>query len=74
VDPQTEEDALKTVQVLVKTIYTDEEAAVESNEDIHGLARDACEECLQILQEPEKTQARAATKILSAFMSTTREI
>ena len=72
VDLETEQEALKTTQILVKTIYTDEEAAVESNEDIQGLARDACSECINILKEPEKTQARAATKVLCAFMSTTR--
>lgn len=72
VDAETEEEALKTTQVLVKTIYLDEEAAVEQNEDVQGLARDACEECINILKEPEKSQARPATKILCAFMSTTR--
>lgn len=72
VDPETEEEALKTTQILVRTIYADEEAAVESNDDIQGLARDACTECINILKEPEKTQARAATKVLCAFMSTTR--
>ncbi len=72
VDAETEEAALKTAQVLVKTIYLDEEAAVEQNEDVQGLARDACEECINVLKEPEKSQARPATKILCAFMSTTR--
>jgi len=72
VDPETEEEALKTMQTLVKTIYADEEAAVESNDDIQGLARDACEECIQILKEPEKSQAKPAIKILCTFMSTTR--
>ncbi|KAF9480547.1 ARM repeat-containing protein [Pholiota conissans] len=74
VDSETEEEALKAFQVLVKTIYTDEEAAVESNEDVQGFARDACEECIQILKEPEKSLARPATKILCAFMSTTPSV
>ncbi|KAF9531685.1 RNAPII transcription regulator C-terminal-domain-containing protein [Crepidotus variabilis] len=74
VDVQAEEEALRTVQVLVKTIYAEEEAALESNDDIQGLARDACEECIQILKEPEKTQARAATKVLCAFLSTTPSV
>lgn len=60
------------MQILIKTIYADEEAAVESNDDIQGLARDACEECIQILKEPEKSQAKPAMKILCTFMSTTR--
>ncbi|KAF8967720.1 ARM repeat-containing protein [Flammula alnicola] len=74
VDPETEEEALTTTQILVKTIYTDEEAAVESNDDIQGLARDICEECIQILKEPEKSQARPAIRILCAFMSTTPSV
>ena len=60
------------MQVLIRTIYTEEEAAVESDEDIQGLARDACEECINILKEPEKSQAKPATKVLCAFISTTR--
>ena len=72
VGPQTEEGALAAVQVLIKTIYAEEEVAVESDEDIQGLARDACEECINILKEPEKSQAKPATKVLCAFISTTR--
>lgn len=60
------------MQILVKTIYADEEAAVESNDDIQGLARDACGECIQILKEPEKSQAKPAIKILCTFVTTTR--
>lgn len=71
-DTLTEEEALKTTQVLVETIYSHEENAMESNDDIQGLARDACDECLNILLEPEKSQAKPAIKILCAFMSTTR--
>ncbi|KAF8909296.1 Dos2-interacting transcription regulator of RNA-Pol-II-domain-containing protein [Gymnopilus junonius] len=74
VDQETEEEALKATQILVKTIYADEEAAVEFNEDIQGLARNVCEECLQILKEPEKSQAKPATKILGAFMLTTPSV
>ena len=72
VDPQTEEGALAAMQVLIKTIYAEEEVALESDEDIQGLARDACEECINILKEPEKSQAKPATKVLCAFISTTR--
>lgn len=72
VDSQTEEGALSAMQILIETIYAEEEAAVESDEDIQGLARDACEECINILKEPEKSQAKPATKVLCAFISTTR--
>ncbi|KAH9479537.1 MMS19 nucleotide excision repair protein-like protein [Psilocybe cubensis] len=74
VDPETEQEALKTTQILVKTIYMDEEEALEHDEDIQGLARDACEECVHILKEPEKTQAKPAIKILCTFMTTTPSV
>lgn len=66
-DPETEEEALKATQVLIKTIYSDK----VTDTDIDGLAKDACEECIQILKEPEKSQAKPAIKVLCAFMSTT---
>lgn len=69
-DPETEEEALKATQVVIKTIYADEVTDVE----IDGLAKDACEECIQILKEPEKSQAKPAIKVLCAFMSTTPSI
>lgn len=67
-----EEEALRTVRTLVKTIYETDEWKSE-DKDIQGLARDVCEECIDILKEPEKSQAKPAAKILCAFMSTTRE-
>lgn len=72
VDPLTEEEALKATQTLVKTIYTDVDK--DSHKEIQGLAREACEECIQVLQEPEKSQAKPAIKILCAFMATTPSI
>lgn len=58
----------------MKTIYEEINTTSSSTDDIKGLAREASEECIQILKEPEKTQARPATKILCAFMSTTRKL
>ncbi|KAG5652051.1 hypothetical protein H0H81_006471 [Sphagnurus paluster] len=73
-DPLTEEEALKTTRVLVETIYAHEEAAIESEDDIQGLARDVCEECINILREPEKNQARSAIKVLCTFVTTTPSV
>ncbi|KAG6869217.1 hypothetical protein C0993_009080 [Termitomyces sp. T159_Od127] len=73
-DPLTEEEALKTTQALVATIYQHEEDAIESDDDVQGLARDVCEECINILREPEKNQAKPAIKVLCAFMSTTPSV
>lgn len=71
-DPETEAEALKTLQVLIKTIYADADAAQNADADIQGLAKEACEECIHILREPEKSQAKPAIKVICAFMSTTR--
>jgi len=71
-DSANEEEALLTTQILVKTIYGTDELNVNDT-DVQGLAREACEECIGVLKEPEKSQARPAAKILCAFMSTTRE-
>ncbi|KAI8996433.1 ARM repeat-containing protein [Trametes punicea] len=69
-----EERALKTTQVLIQTIYSASEADRSDSAEIEGLAKDACEECMQILREPEKSQAQHAIKVLCAFMSTTPSV
>lgn len=69
-DPHTEREALKSAQVLIKTIYS----GGASSDDIEGLAKEACEECVVILKEPEKSQATPAMKTLCAFVSTTRAL
>lgn len=72
-DSVTEQAALHTAQVLIKTLYS-EEADSKAGKDIEGLAKDACEECIQILREPEKSQAKPAIKVMCAFMETTRTL
>ncbi|KIP04531.1 hypothetical protein PHLGIDRAFT_191607 [Phlebiopsis gigantea 11061_1 CR5-6] len=72
-DPETESMALHTTQVLVQTIYGGPTGAAQDQE-IEGLAKDACEDCLKILKEPEKSQAKPATKVLCAFVSTTPSV
>ncbi|KAF7309175.1 ARM repeat-containing protein [Mycena kentingensis (nom. inval.)] len=69
-DRLTEEEALTTLRTLVVTIHTND----AHDSDVQGLARDACEECIAILREPEKSQARAAIKVLCAFMATTPSV
>jgi DNA repair/transcription protein MET18/MMS19 len=43
-------------------------------EDVTGLAKDICDECLRILREPEKSQSTPAIKVFNAFLSTTRTL
>ncbi|CAL1714198.1 unnamed protein product [Somion occarium] len=71
-DPETEAKALKSTQILIQTIYAN--GADGDSQEIEGLAKEACEECLRILKEPEKSQAKPATKVLCAFMSTTPSV
>ncbi|KAG2141268.1 ARM repeat-containing protein [Suillus clintonianus] len=66
-DPDTEQSALDTLQVLVRTIHADKSQDAVSEDSITGLARDMCNECMQALKEPEKAQARAAMKVICAF-------
>ncbi|GBE89610.1 MMS19 nucleotide excision repair [Sparassis crispa] len=73
-DTETEQAALKTTQILVQTIYAADDTEDKSGEDIEGLAKEACEECIQILREPEKSQAQPAIKVICAFMSTTPSV
>jgi len=56
------------MQELVKIIYSGWEGEIG---DIQGFANEICTECLQILQEPEKSMAKAAMKIICALVSTT---
>lgn len=65
--------ALKTTQILIKTIYSVRHEDATSDSEVEGLAKDACEECIRILKEPEKSQAKPAMKVLCAFISTTRK-
>ncbi|EJF59029.1 ARM repeat-containing protein [Dichomitus squalens LYAD-421 SS1] len=73
-DPVTEEKALKTFQVLIQTIYAASPEDKGTENEIVGLAKDACDECMEILREPEKSQAKHAIKVLCAFMSTTPSV
>ncbi|KZT67370.1 ARM repeat-containing protein [Daedalea quercina L-15889] len=73
-DSTTEQAALHTTQVLIRTIYSTQTGEEQANDDIQGLAKDACEECIQILREPEKSQAKPAIKVMCAFMATTPSV
>lgn len=69
-DPDTENSALNTLQVLVRTLYADISQDAVTEDSITGLARDMCSECMQALKEPEKAQARAAMKVVCAIART----
>ncbi|WWD04098.1 hypothetical protein V865_002163 [Kwoniella europaea PYCC6329] len=60
-DTSIEAAALSALESLIRTLYPTESDAPS------GLAQDIIKECLEILNEPDKTQAVAATKILAAI-------
>ncbi|KAI0339641.1 ARM repeat-containing protein [Trametopsis cervina] len=73
-DVETENMALNTTQVLVRTIYAIKDGDATSDETVQGLAKDVCEECIKILKEPEKNQAKHAIRVICAFLSTTPSV
>lgn len=70
VDVETEDSAILAAQVLVKTIYGDQDVQIDG---FKGFAKGITQECLDILKQPEKSQARHAIKTICALLSTTRE-
>ena len=70
VDVETEDSALLATQALVKTIYDGQDVQID---DIKGFAKGVTQECLDILKQPEKSQARHAIKTICALLSTTRK-
>ena len=55
---------------MVRTVYSQD----APNTPITGIAPTITDECLRILREPEKSQAKPATLTLSALLDTTRKI
>lgn len=70
VDVETEDSALLAAQVLVKTIYGGQDVQIDN---VEGFAEGITRECLDILKQPEKSQARHAIKTICALLSTTRK-
>lgn len=67
-DTSIEAAALSALESLIRTLYP------TSTDAPSGLAQDIIKECLEILNEPDKTQAVAATKILAAIFRASREL
>ena len=65
-DAQIEADALETFRTMIVTLYP------ESKENSIDLAQEIIKECQEILQEPEKSKAKPATKILSGLIFASR--
>ncbi|EIN09656.1 ARM repeat-containing protein [Punctularia strigosozonata HHB-11173 SS5] len=76
-DDQTAEEALATMRSLIQTFYQPP-ATGESDMDVDapvtGLAKDICQECLKLLGEPEKSQAKPAMKTVCSLLKTTESV
>jgi len=70
VDAETEDSALLATQAMVKTIHVDHDVQIN---DFKGFAKGVTQECLDILKQPEKSQARHAIKTICALFPTTRK-
>lgn len=62
-----------TVQALIKTLYSDADQPDEEAEGMRGLIIDICDECADILREPDRSQSKAALKIVCSLIQTTRK-
>ncbi|KZV92361.1 hypothetical protein EXIGLDRAFT_710205 [Exidia glandulosa HHB12029] len=67
IDNETQSLALKATQALVTTLYSNDDPKAP----VTGLAPSITDECLKTLREPETSQAKPATLILSALIDTT---
>ena len=68
-NPELEVQSLKTVQVLIRTLYK----GLDESEggEIQGLVEEICKECMDLMGEPEKSQAIPASKVAAAMIGTT---
>lgn len=74
VNPELESQSLKAVQTLIRTLYEGTADSNPNQDDIQGLGRDICKECMDLMGEPEKSQAIPASKVAAALVGTTGEL
>ena len=70
-NPEIEAEALNTTQILIRTIYGPKESSEDTSETLSGLAKEICDECLELMKEPEKSQAIPASKVMASLIGTT---
>ena len=65
-DVLTETDALTALKSLLDCLHSDGIPAPDSH--IQGIAEIICTECLHILEEPERSQALPAIKVVDTML------
>lgn len=71
VNPEIETEALHTTEALIKTLYEVRTEAETSSTVSMDFLTELCEECLSLMDEPEKSQAIPASKVIAALIGTT---
>lgn len=72
VDRETADCALEATQTLIRIIYSANDAVVAKDTVPEGLGKQVVEECLEFLEEPEKSKAKPALQVLATLVRTTR--
>ena len=67
IDAETQGFGLTATKALITALY----GADGPDARVAGLAQAITEECLRILREPEKSQAKPASMVISALVETT---
>lgn len=69
-DKDVEQDALDTFQAMIETLYPNVPGGEAKSIDF---AQEVIKECQEFLKEPEKSKAKAASKILGVLVRTSRK-
>ena len=70
-NPEIEGETLKAIQEVVRTVYGQNDKAEEVSEP-RGIVTEISDECLELMNEPEKSQAIPACKVVASLIGTTR--
>ncbi|KLO19073.1 ARM repeat-containing protein [Schizopora paradoxa] len=74
VNPEIEEKALASLRVLVKTLYEVPDETLSNASEPKGLVSDILSECVELLNEPEKSQAIPASKVVASLIGSTSSV
>ena len=63
---------MKATQTLIQTIYSSGSDDETSSGELEGVITEISKECLELMDEPEKSQAVPASKVMASLVGTTR--
>ena len=71
-NPEIEGKALDALRALVKSLYEVPKETADNVDEPKGLVSDILSECVELLNEPEKSQAIPASKVVASLVGATR--